>query len=73
MSAQRLPRWRRILNRFDELGATYAALAGRPGWFVVEWLQGGELWQQVYHPGMPRRKQMIRAVARRAAGKVVAL
>lgn len=73
MSARRPTRWRRLLKAFDERGATYARIAGRPGWFVVEWLQDGEPWQQVYHPGMPRRKLMMRAIARRAAGRVAAL
>lgn len=72
MTVRPPPRWKRILAWFDERGATYAGLAGRPGWYVVEWYEpgyptpDGGPWRQVYHPGMPRRKQMLRAVAKRA-------
>lgn len=44
MTARRAPRWKRLLAAFDARGATYAELAGRPGWFIVEW----------YEPGYPQ-------------------
>lgn len=79
MTARRPPRWKRLLAAFDARGATYVQLAGRPGWFVVEWYEpgiptpDGGPWRMVYHQGMPRlSKPLYCEVARRAAGKVVA-
>jgi hypothetical protein len=77
MTARRPPKWKRLLAAFDARGATYAELAERPGWYVVEWYEpgypqpDGASWRQVYRPDMPRLSQRLyREVARRAAGKV---
>lgn len=75
--ARRKPsRWERTLAALDKRGATYAGLDGHPGWYVIEWYEpgyptpDGGPWRQVYRPGMPRQKGMLRAVARRAKGAV---
>lgn len=71
------PRWRRILARLDARDATYAAVEGRPGWYVAAWFEpsypqpDGGPWEQYFRPGQRiyGSKAILRAVAKRAAGK----
>ncbi|MGF7051905.1 hypothetical protein GGC47_001070 [Bosea sp. OAE752] len=73
------PRWQRILARLDARGAIYAAVEGRPGWFVAAWFEpgypqpDGGPWEQYFRPGQRiyGSKAILKAVARRAAGQAV--